>query len=78
MFVTATDLRLRTREIFDAVARGEEITITYRGKPRARLVPVKRDDHRKIGRTPLFGIWKDYEAVASVDQYVRKLRGGRS
>ena len=37
MKATAKQLRFHCGEILDAVSRGEEVIITYRGKPRAKL-----------------------------------------
>ncbi len=36
---TAQDLRFHSKELLDTVNRGEEVVITYRGKPCAKLVP---------------------------------------
>ena len=44
MKVTTKSLRTRAREILECVDRGEPVTITYRGKPRAKLVAIERDD----------------------------------
>ncbi|MEF8943556.1 MAG: type II toxin-antitoxin system prevent-host-death family antitoxin, partial [Desulfohalobiaceae bacterium] len=38
MHTTAKDLRFFSKEILDTVSRGEEVIITYRGKPCAKLV----------------------------------------
>jgi len=77
MNATAKDLRTHTRELLEAVDRGEEVVITYRGSPRARLVApatVPRED----GEAPaLFGLWRDYEAVRDVGAYVRRMRRTR-
>ncbi|WP_431196201.1 type II toxin-antitoxin system Phd/YefM family antitoxin, partial [Marinobacter alexandrii] len=40
MEATTKDLRLHTRTLIAATDRGEEVIITYRGKPRARLMPL--------------------------------------
>ncbi len=39
--VTAREANQHFSKILDAAARGEEVTITRRGKPVARLVPVE-------------------------------------
>ena len=44
MKATTKDLRLRTRELIAITDRGEEVTITYRGKNRARLVPLRQTE----------------------------------
>jgi len=76
MKATAKDLRFHARELLDTVRRGEEVVITFRGKPCARLVPF--DDDKKTRPEPrLFGIWKDHEASRDVNEYVRELRRRR-
>lgn len=77
MRATAKDLRFHSRELLAAVERGEEVVITFRGSPCAKLVPY--DKGREIeGETELFGIWSDRDDISSVDEYVRDLRKGRS
>ena len=38
MVVSAKDLRFKISMLFDVLTKGEDITITYRGKPKAKLV----------------------------------------
>jgi prevent-host-death family protein len=73
---TAKDLRFQSRELLNTVNRGEEVVITYRGKPCAKLVPYQEDGGEK-SEDELFGIWKDYEDIRDIDEYVRNLRKGR-
>lgn len=40
------DAKNRLSELLDAVARGETIEITRRGKPAARLVPIVAENER--------------------------------
>lgn len=78
MKTSAKDLRIHTKRILDAVERGEEVTITHRGVPRAKLVALRKPRAAKgLGATALFGIWKRHEASRNVAGYVRKLRRGR-
>ncbi len=78
MKATAKDLRFHSKELLDSVSRGEEVIITFRGKPQARIVPYDSDMNEKDEKKPaLFGIWKDNTETGNVDQYVRKLRKGR-
>jgi len=54
MKATAKDLRFHSKELIDSVRRGEEIVITFRGKPCAKLVPYqelknKESDLREAG-----------------------------
>jgi prevent-host-death family protein len=79
MKATAKDLRFHSRELLDTVNRGEEVVITYRGRPCAKLVPIEQGSKSKNEKeeNELFGIWKDNPDVKDVDKYVRKLRKGR-
>ena len=81
MKVTTKSLRTRAREILDCVDRGEPVTITYRGKPRARLTSIEQERTSAANRRrdmPVFGIWEDREELCDVDVYVREIRRGRS
>ena len=76
MKATAKDLRFHSRELLDTVSRGEEVIITFRGKPCAKLIPY-RDKRKASAENELFGIWKDNDRIKNVDEYVRGLRKGR-
>lgn len=73
MTVTAKDLRFKIAMLFDALGNGEDITITYRGKARAKLIPANK---KKEKEDIAFGIWNDRQK--SVDEEVRELRKKRS
>jgi prevent-host-death family protein len=55
MKATAKDLRFQSRELLNTVKRGEEVVITYRGKPCAKLVPYQNEG-KKNKEGELFGI----------------------
>jgi prevent-host-death family protein len=76
MKATAKDLRFRSKMLIDSVIRGEDVIITFRGKPCAKLVAYQ-ERKRRIGKNELFGIWKDKDETLNVDEYVRNLRKGR-
>ena len=76
MKATAKDLRFHSKELIDTVNRGEEVVITFRGKPCAKLIPYK-EEGRSRGKNELFGIWKDNDSTKNVNDYVRDLRKGR-
>jgi len=78
MQATAKDLRFHSKELLNTVSRGEEVVITYRGKPCAKLVPIV-DEEKKAAAQPneLFGIWKDNVQTEDVDNYLRSMRKGR-
>lgn len=78
MQATAKDLRFHASRLLESVKRGEEIVITYRGKPCAKLVPFDHEnDAQDSASNPLFGIWRDRDDIDKVDEYVRTLRKGR-
>jgi prevent-host-death family protein len=74
MRATAKDLRFNVKELLDTVTRGEEVIITYRGKPRARLIPFEEESG---GEDELFGIWADHSQSEDVNAYISTLRKGR-
>ncbi len=76
MKATAKDLRFHSKELLDTVNRGEEVVITFRGKPCAKLIPFLEAE-RNTAKNELFGIWKDNERTQDVEEFVRKLRKGR-
>jgi len=77
MKATAKDLRFHSKELIDSVSRGEEVVITFRGKPCAKLVPYQ-EIKKQTEKNELFGIWKDNDITQNVDEYIRNLRKGRS
>ncbi len=78
MHATSKDLRFHSKELLDSVDRGEEVIITYRGKPRAKLIPIQNENNGyDEEENHLFGIWKDNKSVQNVDEYVREIRKGR-
>lgn len=75
MKATAKDLRFHTKELLDAVERGETVTITRHGVPKATLSPISNpgeQDHK------LFGIWNDHPDVKDVEGYIDSLRRPRN
>jgi prevent-host-death family protein len=76
MKATAKDLRFHSKELIETVKRGEEVVITFRGKPCAKLVPFE-ERKNKESKNELFGMWKDHDLTNNVDEYVRNLRKGR-
>ncbi len=77
MKATAKDLRFHSKELLSTVNRGEEVIITYRGKPCAKLVPYDEFKKDTKIKTNLFGMWKDNDNIEDVDDYIRDIRKGR-
>jgi prevent-host-death family protein len=79
MEVTVKELRSQPGRILSMVQSGKDITITMRGKPAARIIPIdeansetSKDDFF-IG----FGIWKNRDDMADSTAFVNKMRKGR-
>ena len=77
MQYSAKEFRNHVKAALDATSHGEEVIITYRGKPKAKLIPFPRAAAGQ-SKVPegLFGIWKDREDL-SVPDYIRELRQPR-
>ena len=77
MKATVRDLRYRTKQVLDAVERGEVVTVLYRGKEKARLTPLPTGARGAVIPGKAFGMWKDRRDLRDVAGYVRKLRKAR-
>src|SRR5271156_4076506 len=81
MKASILDLRRRMPEVLRALDRNERVTIFYRGKERAVLVPSRRvvakTAKRKAAHHPAFGMWADRQDLLDVVLHVRTLRRGR-
>jgi prevent-host-death family protein len=77
MRASAKDLRFYSKNLLDAVSRGEEVIITYRGKPCAKLTPLQETNKSELQTDSLFGMWIDHERTKDVEKYIRNLRKGR-
>jgi len=79
MEISTKQLRTQPGRIISQAACGQEITITYRGKPSAKIVPIigKKDLFIEENENELFGIWKKRNDMGNVEQYIRDLRKGR-
>ena len=51
MKATAKDLRFHSKELLDTVNRGEDVVITFRGKPCAKLIPYREKKEERITQT---------------------------
>ena len=76
MQATSKDLRFHTKEILDAAMRGEEVIITFHGRPCAKIVPIA-ESHRDNKQNDFCGMWKDRTDMDDAKEYVRNLRKRR-
>lgn len=78
MNATAKDLRLHSHELLQTAAQGEEVIISYHGKPMAKLVPLQSSEaDQKKAHSAGFGMFKDRQDMSDVAAYVRKMREGK-
>ncbi len=77
MKASMLDLRRRMREVLAALDRNEPVTITYRGKDKAIMYPVRKRSPMRASEHPSFGMWRDREDMQDVEAYIRKLRKPR-
>jgi prevent-host-death family protein len=78
MQATSKDLRFHTKEILDAAVRGEEVIITFHGKPYAKIVPIDNSLNKDSKQNEFCGMWKDRSDMDNVTDYVRNLRKRRT
>ena len=77
MNATIVDLRYKMKHVLRAIDRGETVTVLYRGKERAKLMPIAPAPGTGTAKTndqPLFGLWKDREDMSDPASYLRRLR----
>lgn len=78
MNATTLDLRKNMKSALAALDRGESVTLTYRGREKATIIPRGAPSGRKdLSSHPAFGMWADREDMADVAAYARGLRKGR-
>jgi prevent-host-death family protein len=77
MKVTVLDMRRNPKKILDAIDRNEVLTLTNRGKPVARIEPIRKKQRPSMKDQEAFGMWADRSDMADPVAYVRALRKGR-
>jgi len=79
MVISVKELRIQPGRLISQVNKGLDITITYRGKPSAKIIPIKNAESVNIEETEdeLFGLWTKRKDIKDVEQYVRSMRKGR-
>lgn len=81
MEISTKELRIQPGRVISMVRSGQNVTITYRGKPSARIVSISNNKNNDIkvckNEDEAFGLWKDRENIGNIDQYVRNMRKGR-
>jgi len=62
--------------LFDLLAKGEKVIITYRGKAKAKLISCIEPSNNQQKTDMIFGMWQDREE--DVEDMVRSMRKGRN
>jgi prevent-host-death family protein len=70
-------LRRSPAKILNAIETGQEVTLTRRGKPIARIVPAHSGSTKTTRSQAAFGMWQDFDVSPVADQ-IRAIRKGRS
>ncbi len=78
MIASILDLRRRMGDVLRALDRNEEVTIMYRGKKKAVLIPAaEKEKTTPVSEHSAFGMWAERDDLKNVPEYVRSLRKGR-
>ena len=77
MYASTKDLRFHTKELMDVAKSGEDVIITYRGKPCVRLSVLDEETEIKTKEHTVFGMWSDDKRTENPVEYIRDLRKGR-
>ena len=76
MLATVVDLRYNMKEVLKAIERNEKVVISYHGKEKAILTPIKQITKKiSLKDHPAFGVLADNKE--SVEDIMKSLRGGR-
>ena len=78
MNVSTKELRIQPGRIIDQVVNGEEITVTFRGKALAKIIPISEVESDLADQeNSIFGMWSSHDQNENVDALVREMRQGR-
>jgi prevent-host-death family protein len=78
MKITTKELRMHPGRVLGQTINGQEITITYRGKPIAKIVPLRNSPQDSPKEEiSVFGLWKDRADSQTVEDFVGNLRKER-
>jgi prevent-host-death family protein len=79
MKASILDLRRKTGDIIRALEQNETVTISYRGRKKGVIYPVKaaKETPEAIAEHPAFGMWRDRSDLEDVEKAIGVLRKGR-
>lgn len=73
--IAARELRNRTAEVLRRVAGGEPVTITSRGRPVAKLMPIREDHRHPMTRDELVRLLGRAQADPGLREELERLAG---
>lgn len=62
--ISTNELRLKFDRVLKAVKQGRSLTLTYRNKPLARIVPIK-EEHLLQVDDPIYRMYERAEAIGA-------------
>jgi len=77
MKASILDLRRHMSKIIAALDLNETVTLTYRGKEKAKIVPTTPARNGKLQEHRAFGMWADRDDFADVTDALGNIRKGR-
>ena len=77
MKASILDLRKHMGKILKALDHNESVTLTYRGREKATIVPKTKASISDASRHSTFGLWSDRKDLKDVDAAVRRIRKAR-
>jgi len=75
--VSAKELHIHTADVLQAVEKGEEIVVTFRGTPHSKILPIKTRSLKKT-RLAAIGMWEDRDELVNPTAFVNRLREPRT
>lgn len=77
MQASIVDLRYKSKEIINALERGENVQILYRGQPKGVIYPHESSGPKSIKEHPFFGMAQSNDESGEVEEIIASLREGR-
>ena len=80
MEASVLDLRRKMRDVISAIDRHEHVTLSYRGRRIAVMVPLDGAQRTaaKASELPAFGMWAGRDDLADPVAYVENIRKPRA
>jgi prevent-host-death family protein len=77
MTITAKELRQKTSQVLKKVQQLGSVTVTFRGRPVAKLTRLEKKTSRPLTNYPAYGMWAGRDDMADVEAWLRRVRKPR-